>query len=121
MDDFATPNTSNYFGVVASPANYIEPGKRPVSSMAPMIIVENSNQRIQQVLGASGGTRITTSIALVSILNLWFNETIKDAIDAPRLHSQLLPQEVLAEQGFDAVSKNHMLNFSLSIFDFFSI
>lgn len=101
MDDFSTPNTTNYFGVVASPANYIEPGKRPVSSMAPMIVVENSNQRIQQVLGASGGTRITTSIAQVSMLNLWFNENIKAAIDSPRLHSQLLPQEVIAEQGFN--------------------
>ena len=103
MDDFSTPNTTNYFGVPASPANYITPGKRPVSSMSPLIIMENANQRIQQVLGASGGTRITTSIAQVAMLNLWFNENIKQAIDAPRLHSQLLPQEVIAEQGFDAV------------------
>ncbi|CAF4311079.1 unnamed protein product, partial [Rotaria sp. Silwood2] len=101
MDDFSTPNTTNAFGVPASPANYIAPGKRPVSSMAPLIIMEKHNQRIQQVLGASGGTRITTSIAQVSMLNLWFNDDIKKAIDSPRLHSQLLPQEVIAEEGFD--------------------
>jgi gamma-glutamyltranspeptidase/glutathione hydrolase/leukotriene-C4 hydrolase len=89
MDDFSTPNTTNYFGVPASPANFIHPGKRPVSSMSPLILLENANQRVQQVLGA--------------MLNLWFNENIKQAIDAPRLHSQLLPQEVLAEQGFNHV------------------
>ncbi len=103
MDDFSTPNTTNSFGVPASSANFIAPGKRPVSSMAPLIILENQNQRIQQVLGASGGTRITTSIAQVAMLNLWFDRDIKEAIDAPRLHSQLLPQEVIAERGFDYV------------------
>ncbi len=106
MDDFSTPNTSNNFGIPASPANYIQPGKRPVSSMAPLIILKNDNRRVQQILGGSGGTRITTSIAQVSMLNLWFNENIKKAIDTPRLHSQLLPEEVIAELGFDYVRKN---------------
>ncbi|CAM4874212.1 unnamed protein product [Rotaria socialis] len=92
MDDFSIPNTTNFFGVPASPANFIAPGKRPVSSMSPLILLETANQRIQQVLGASGGTKITTSVAQVAMLNLWFNENIKQAIDAPRLHSQLLPQ-----------------------------
>ncbi|CAF1581510.1 unnamed protein product [Rotaria sp. Silwood1] len=101
MDDFSTPHTINYFGVPASPANFIAPGKRPISSMSPLILLENANQRIQQVIGASGGTKITTSVAQVAMLNLWFNENIKEAIDAPRLHSQLLPEEVMAEQGFD--------------------
>ncbi|CAF1072394.1 unnamed protein product [Adineta steineri] len=101
MDDFSTPNTTNYFGVPSSPANFIAPGKRPVSSMSPLILMDNHNQRIQQVLGASGGTKITTSIAQVAMLNLWFNEHIKQAVDTPRLHSQLLPQELWAEQGFD--------------------
>lgn len=103
MDDFSTPNTSNFFGVPASPANYIEPGKRPTSSMAPIIIFDNNNQRVIQVLGASGGTKITTSVAQVSILNLLLKKNIKEAIDMPRLHSQLLPEEVLAERGFNEV------------------
>ncbi|CAF1988562.1 unnamed protein product, partial [Rotaria magnacalcarata] len=101
MDSFSTPNTINAFGVPASPANFIAPGKRPVSSMAPLVVIEKQSQRIQQVIGASGGTKITTSIAQVSMLNLWFNQDIKQAVDAPRLHSQLLPQEVIAESGFD--------------------
>ncbi|CAF3967088.1 unnamed protein product, partial [Rotaria sordida] len=101
MDDFSTPNTINAFGIPASPANFIAPGKRPVSSMAPFILMEKQNQRIQQVLGASGGTQITTAIAQVVMLNLWFNNDIKKAIDSTRLHSQLLPQEVFVEDGFD--------------------
>lgn len=68
MDSFSTPNTTNSFGVLSSPANYIAPGKRHVFSMAPLIILEKQNQHIQQVLGASGGTRITTSIAQVACL-----------------------------------------------------
>lgn len=119
MDDFSTPNTTNYFGVPASPANFIAPGKRSVSSMSPLILIENANQRVQQVLGGSGGTRITTSVAQAALLNLWFNENIKQAIDAPRLHSQLLPQEVMAEQGFDAVRTFDLEEISVSDHRFF--
>ncbi|CAF3485941.1 unnamed protein product [Rotaria sp. Silwood1] len=101
MDDFSTPNTTNFFGVPASPANFIAPGKRPSSSMAPLIMFDQNNQRVLQVLGGSGGTKITTAVAQVAMLNLWFRKDIKQAIDTPRLHSQLLPEEVLAERGFN--------------------
>ncbi|CAF1307416.1 unnamed protein product, partial [Didymodactylos carnosus] len=100
MDDFSSPNSTNSFGIPSSEANFIEPGKRPVSSMSPLIILDQ-NYRIQQVLGASGGTKITTTVAQVMMKNLWFNQNIKDAIDAPRVHHQLLPPELLAEEGFD--------------------
>ncbi|CAF1456445.1 unnamed protein product, partial [Didymodactylos carnosus] len=102
MDDFSTPNETNYFDVPASPANYIAPGKRPVSSMSPLIVLDHL-QRPQLVMGASGGTKITTTLAQVAMQNLWFNHNIKEAIDAPRVHHQLLPQELLAEEGFDKV------------------
>lgn len=105
MDDFSTPHTVNSFGIPASKANFIAPGKRPISSMAPTIIFDNKNQRVLQVIGASGGSKITTSTVQVSMLNLWFNKNIKQATDMPRLHSQLLPDEVLAEQGFNEVRK----------------
>lgn len=64
MDDFSTPGTANYFGVPASPTNYIKPGKRPMSSMSPTIIV-NENDDVRLAIGASGGTHIITSVAAV--------------------------------------------------------
>ena len=64
MDDFSIPGTTNSFGVPASPANYIEPGKRPMSSMCPAIVMDNLGE-VSLITGGSGGTRITTAAAQV--------------------------------------------------------
>ena len=66
MDDTSTPGTINGYGVVSSPSNYIVPGKMPMSSMSPSIVFDSS-QRVAYVSGASGGTRITTETAFVSL------------------------------------------------------
>ncbi|ESO95462.1 hypothetical protein LOTGIDRAFT_188739 [Lottia gigantea] len=100
MDDFSTPNLTNYFGIKPSPANFIKPSKRPLSSMCPAIVV-NSNGDVVLIAGAAGGTKITTSTALVTLYTLRLGLSVKDAEDFPRLHHQLLPPEVQVETTFD--------------------
>ncbi|XP_046440624.1 glutathione hydrolase 1 proenzyme-like [Daphnia pulex] len=100
MDDFSSPNTTNFFGVPPSPANFIKPGKRPLSSMTPTIVVDSSTGKVRSVIGAAGGTRITTSVVYTLVRNLWFGENLKEAIDSYRIHHQLLPMNFQYESGF---------------------
>jgi len=93
MDDFTTKlGTPNLFGLVQGAANAIAPGKRPLSSMAPTLVTRDG--RIFLVLGSPGGSRIIT-ITLETALNIIdYGMAPQEAVDAPRLHHQWLPDEV---------------------------
>ncbi|KAG0244981.1 hypothetical protein BGX31_008201 [Mortierella sp. GBA43] len=99
MDDFSIPGTPNAFGLRPSPFNYPEPGKRPLSSCVPTI-VERDGQ-FELALGGSGGSRILTSVLQV-ILNIYnHNYNVMEAVEAPRVHHQLMPNVVDIESGYD--------------------
>lgn len=99
MDDLAVkPGLPNQFGLVGGEANAIAPGKRSLSSMTPTIVLRDGQPFL--ALGARGGSRIPPAVA--QIMN------IQEAVDAPRIHHQWLPDELLYEpRGLsqDAVAK----------------
>lgn len=103
MDDFSSPNTTNDYGLPPSPANFIEPGKCPVSSMSPTLVTDKDGNVIL-IVGAAGGSKITTSVALVIIRHLWFGEDLAKALDESRFHHQLFPMAIQFESDYDEVN-----------------
>ncbi|VDD97140.1 unnamed protein product [Enterobius vermicularis] len=101
MDDFSTPGQSNYYGYAPSKANFIEPGKRPMSSASPTIIFNPNDPLDTLGVGTSGGSKIITGTSYVAIRTMWLNENVKQAVDAVRVHNQLTPNIVFYEDGFD--------------------
>ncbi|HXG85202.1 MAG TPA: gamma-glutamyltransferase [Pyrinomonadaceae bacterium] len=97
MDDFAArPGKPNLFGLVQGERNKVEPKKRPLSSMTPTIVLRK-NGSLWFALGARGGPRIITAV-LQSVINVIDHDmNIQEAIDAPRIHHQWLPDELLSE------------------------
>jgi gamma-glutamyltranspeptidase / glutathione hydrolase len=97
MDDFTIkPGAANAVGLVQGSANVIAPGKRPLSSMAPTIVLYGGH--VSMVLGSPGGARIIT-IVLETILNVVdYRMSPKEAVDAPRLHHQFLPDTIYSER-----------------------
>lgn len=90
MNDFGIPGTINAFGYAPSEANYIVPGKRPLSSMSPTI-VEYPGGGLFFITGAAGGSRIITAVAQVIRNAIDRNMTTYDALLEPRMHDQLSP------------------------------
>ncbi|XP_021706727.1 gamma-glutamyltranspeptidase 1 isoform X1 [Aedes aegypti] len=98
MDDFSSPGLQNYFGLPGSKRNYIQPQKRALSSMSPTIIV-GSDGNVKLIVGAAGGTKITTAVVMTIMKYLWFGSDIKEAVDSPRIHHQLIPMTLQYEFG----------------------
>jgi len=96
MDDFAVkPGAANLFGLVQGKQNAIEPGKRMLSSMTPTIVRKDGVLRA--VLGAPGGPTITTTVAQVLLAIVDHEVPLEDAVRAPRVHHQWLPDQVSIE------------------------
>ncbi|MGB0443100.1 MAG: gamma-glutamyltransferase [Pseudohongiellaceae bacterium] len=94
MDDFsAKPGAPNVYGVVGSYANEIQPGKRPLSSMSPTILLEGDE--VMMVVGTPGGSTIFTSVFQTVINIIDFGMTPLEAVGATRFHHQLLPPDLI--------------------------
>jgi gamma-glutamyltranspeptidase/glutathione hydrolase len=103
MDDFsAKPGVPNMFGVVGAEANAVQPNKRMLSSMTPTIVVKN--QKPFLVLGSPGGSTIITTVLQVLMNVVDHGMNIRQAVDAPRIHHQWLPDTLCYEQA--ALSKD---------------
>jgi gamma-glutamyltranspeptidase/glutathione hydrolase len=98
MDDFsAKPGTQNMFGLVQGEANAIAPGKRPLSSMTPTMVLKDGT--LFMTVGAPGGGRISTAVLQVILNVIDFGMNVQDAIDAPRFHHQWQPDTLSLERG----------------------
>jgi gamma-glutamyltranspeptidase/glutathione hydrolase len=97
MDDFAVqPGKPNMFGLVQGEANKIEPGKRMLSAMSPTVVLD-AQGKVQMVAGAAGGPRIISATSQVILNVIEFGMPLADAMRAPRIHHQALPDEIRLE------------------------
>ncbi len=98
IDDFAIhTGVGNVYGLIGNAANSLQPNKRPLSSMAPTIVLRDG--RVELVVGAAGGPRII-SATLQTILNvLDFHMSVRSAVEAPRIHHQWIPDRLNFEPG----------------------
>jgi gamma-glutamyltranspeptidase/glutathione hydrolase len=97
MDDFAAqPGKPNMFGLIQGEKNSVQPGKRPLSSMTPTIVLKKDGS-LWFAVGARGGPRIISAVIQTVINVIDHGMDIQEAIDAPRIHHQWMPDEILFE------------------------
>ncbi len=97
MDDFAArPGKPNMFGLIQGERNSVQPGKRPLSSMTPTIVLRKDGS-LWFALGARGGPRIISAVTQSVINVIDHDMNIQAAIDAPRIHHQWFPDELMYE------------------------
>lgn len=106
MDDFAIHPSGNVYGLVGNDANSLQSKKRPLSSMTPTIILQGD--RPELIVGGAGGPRII-SATLQTILNvLDFQMPVKEAVEAPRIHHQWIPDELNVEDKLPPETKKSL-------------
>lgn len=102
LDDFSIQaGTPNAYGLVGAQANQLNPGRRPLSSMCP-VIVRNDSGAVEVVLGSPGGPRIITAVIQVLLRVLVYEQSLVEAVRAPRIHQQWRPMETRVEEGWDS-------------------
>jgi gamma-glutamyltranspeptidase/glutathione hydrolase len=111
MDDFTVrAGYPNQFGLVQGDANLVGPGRRPLSAMTPTIVTDTQGQ-LRLVLGSPGGPRIITAVAQVIINVIDFGMDVRTAVDAPRVHHQLLPDVIeLENDGLDLLTRSELIS-----------
>lgn len=103
MDDFSTPGRSNAYGLAPSEANYIRPGKRPLSSMSPTIAIQpalvngSATTLVRAAVGASGGSKIISATLQALARYLLRDRDARAAVSESRVHHQFLPNVVYVE------------------------
>ncbi|KAJ5491246.1 Glutathione hydrolase proenzyme [Penicillium diatomitis] len=105
--DFSIPGSSNEFGYIPSEANYIRPGKRPLSSITPAIVTRPDGN-LFLVAGSAGGSRIITATVQNIIHSIDQKLSAAEALAKPRLHDQLIPNQVSFEYSYDNTTVNFM-------------
>jgi gamma-glutamyltranspeptidase/glutathione hydrolase len=99
LDDFAAkPGAPNAYGLTGGEANAPAPGKRPLSSMTPTIVLKDGKPFL--VTGSPGGSRIITAVLQVILNVIDRGLPVAEAVRLPRLHHQWLPDEVMLDKGF---------------------
>lgn len=107
MDDFsAKPGTPNAYRLVGAEANKIQPGKRPLSSMSPTIVLRNGTPML--TTGAAGGPTIITQVLQTLVNHLDVGMALPDALAAPRIHHQWSPDRLFAETALDDAVKSSL-------------
>jgi len=97
MDDFTSkPGVPNGYGLIQSEANAIAPGKRPLSAMAPTIVLKEG--KLFMVLGSPGGPRIISTVGNIMIGVIDFGLDLQQAVNAPRFHHQWMPDQIYVER-----------------------
>lgn len=98
MDDFAAkPGVMNAYGLLGGDANAVQPGKRPLSSMSPTIVMKDG--KVFLVTGSPGGSRIITTTMQMIMNMVDHGMNVAEATVAPRIHHQWLPEEIRIEEG----------------------